>query len=117
MDYSIRSLATLCASICLVGSALARSTHSAQGSATVEGRLAKAKSGFSLRAKPTNRGAVYDNVKANDFLVDVPFDSRWSKVLLRNGRYGYAPKDKLLLLGYAVTGVKGQVLRKIPNSK
>ncbi|MFI5384521.1 MAG: NlpC/P60 family protein [Fimbriimonadales bacterium] len=66
------------------------------------GDLAQARDTFQIYAQPSTKSEVRWTGKTFDYLVSVPFNATWTKILLNNGEYGYVLNPKIDVFPYQV---------------
>lgn len=68
------------------------------------GKLGQATEATKIYRTASTRSTVYYNVKPFEYLVINSYEKEgWLKVLLRNGKHGFIPDDKIARLPYNVT--------------
>ncbi len=76
----------------------------ALGDNVVVGQLGQATSATKIFAAPSTHSRIYYSVKPYEYLVVRPSNkSKYVMVLLKNGIFGYAPKEPIALLPYELT--------------
>lgn len=84
----------------------------------VLGRLGQATGSAGIYAKPTSSARMYYRVKAYEYLVIRNYgSSKWFKVLLQNGTYGYINHGSVAQLPYEVTAKANTNQQAAPGNR
>lgn len=59
-----------------------------------------------IHAKASAKSQVFYKLKQNEYIVVLPHNRAWVKVLLQNGAYGFIESPKVQIMPYVVTGGK-----------